>query len=158
MSQPRLEIVKDEPDDLRAKLRKVIVHRDELLAKAADAQAAFDTAALTYHDARELAYRELAAEAGEAHNVAHAAAVAADWIIEDILDAEGRELAREVIATQHEHWRKFDLLVGFRTSRSARKRDCDRCASCNRTVAPCKCLRARPTRAALAKRHRRPTC
>ena len=38
MSQPRLEIVKDEPDDLRAKLRKVIVHRDELLAKAADEQ------------------------------------------------------------------------------------------------------------------------
>jgi len=60
----------------------------------------------------ELAYRELAAEAGEAHNVAHAAAVA-DWIIEDILDAEGRELASEVIATQHEHWRKFDLLVGL---------------------------------------------
>ena len=71
------------------------------------------TAALAHHDAMELAYRELAAEAGEAHNVAHAAAVAADWIIEDILDAEGRELASEVIATQHEHWRKFDLLVGL---------------------------------------------
>ena len=62
------------------------------------------TAALAHHDAMELAYRE---------HVAHAAAVAADWIIEDILDAEGRELASEVIATQHEHWRKFDLLVGL---------------------------------------------
>jgi len=59
MSQPRLEIVKDEPDDLRAKLRKVIVHRDELLAKAADAQAAFDRSKAMLCEAAEHALSEL---------------------------------------------------------------------------------------------------
>lgn len=68
------------------------------------------TAALAQHDALEIAYRALAAEAGEAHNRTHAAAVAVDRIVDSVQDAEARQIVNEFIAAIEITWQLEDRL------------------------------------------------